>query len=401
MTYFSAFRAYSLEFVVSTLLSGCLEHSADLGNSPAYDPVYAEAPPPATPAAATLPLAAPWKLVEHESYISGFAVDQGQAFWFNQLFGGSRIDRISQLNRCDVAGCKSTLMQVGVWDVPAENIFASNFTVVNSDVLLTFPTGKLAACSRSSCNDPTLFLDGLTDNAQLSFTGVVASDNESILCSFGPQIIPASYYYCKTADCNGTIVKLPVPAAFDGSQGAIYDLVIDSEFAYAGEETGIYRLKLDGTTNWELIAANVGRIARLALHGDSIYWTEPVTLGTVKTCPKTGCIGTPAVVVPKLNRPTALIMDDNYVYVMEPAFRHETEYGDRILRCPIGGCDEPTVLAKNVGCWSGFSQDQSYIYFSGAENYCFDSEGVNQCRLQPIENVSPRDNSFYIAAIAK
>ena len=279
--------------------------------------------------------------------------------------------------------------------MPNGSIHTSELIVITADlVIVRQPTGKLIACSRVSGADKTVLWDAdPSDNNQMVFVGVLGSEKESIIFRSKDSL-----NFCRTPDCNGTLVRLPGVANI--GTWMVTPIVMDSEFAYAGGD-GIYRLKLDGTTNWELIAPKVERVASLALHGDSIYWTQPVTLGTVKTCPKTGCVGTPAVVVPNLNRPGDLIVDDKYVYVMEPAFRLDTDYGDRILRCPIGGCDEPTVLAENVGGMSGFSQDQSYIYFSGAENYCFDSQGVNQCQLQPSGTVSLRENSFYIAAIPK
>lgn len=390
-------RRIPIALATSLLVFGCVEKSTDLGRNQEYNPVYAKGAPPSALDSSTLPTQALWKLIEDETTIFSFAVNQGQALWLsitNRDFG--------QLNRCDVTSCKGSYKRLVSW---TNRDSSPQVVLTETNLYLNFPNVPgLSGCSSSECSNRT----GLSTNSDLgdlSDLYIVASDAESLLLE---SFSSSGLFYCKLPDCKGTAVTLPSLVRPDGADLHANAYAIDETFAYFGDDEGIYRVKLATTGELEPVALGQVHTGRIALHGDSVFWTESIAAGSVKTCPKTGCVKTPKQLMVNLNHPFDLVIDDRFIYTLEPCTSntggiHDSssrdEMHDRLLRCSIAGCDTPTVLTENTGAVGNLTQDTDYVYFSGSTGCnCVGDDRTNSCNSL---GWVPRSYDNYIAVIPK
>jgi hypothetical protein len=381
----------------------CTSTTADLGSGPQYRPTYAnEAPPPQSdpPPISGKNL---WKLVDGEGQIVAMAVDRAQAFWLALPDPVPPWDSQQALLRCDVAGCKASIEQLGLWP-PVDDGVPYEIDPIALDATRVYPrpisawNNDLIACSRDDCNQPQTLV-GSKPGGSIENPVVIAAVDGTLVLRTDDGLAR-----CDLANCEGTMSPLPSPPAPDVSTSFPKAYAVEGGFVYAAMASGtVYRTRIDGTNLVEVVAENQN-VGQLAVRGDSIYWTEPVALGSVKTCPKTGCLDEPKRLMTDLNRPQRIAADDQYVYVMEPCNPRASAVRDRILRCDISGCDAPTVLVENVGAMSDLFLDDQNLYFAGAPSCgCIDEQGTNHCLVTPatgeIEPLIVFD--YYVAAVPK
>lgn len=383
----------ALAVTAATTALACSGKTADLGNSARHDPIYAETAPPIATSGTHLPITRPWKLAEGLSSVHEFAVDQGQVFWLSATGDG---DFGEQLFTCRVAGCRNTLDKLGEWPSWSKNVFPVEPNALHVDETTVYPTSGWSdmnavtmACPRTGClKGDSLF------SADARQGMVLAAAGNMLLVLVADAERNSELYSCESGHCLETMIALPRGPGL--RQPGIYysAFEMDSEYAYIADRQDIFRTRLDGTGATEVIAQGEQTIGQLRLHGDSIFWTEHVAFGTVKSCAKAGCIGAPKLLVTNLDRPVSLVVDDEFLYVMEPCGNSMNWSRDRLLRCAITGCDVPTVLAENVG--SLMSTYQPALY-QDADNLYFVASP--SCSTAPASGYDPSD--YYIAVVPK
>lgn len=376
-------RGLPAGLLAALLSSGCAEDSADLGNSFGGSISYARSAPPEQLNEASLPLKSPWKLVEGAERIQGVYALEGKTAWIERRY---RLDTI-ELKQCKISGCRDSLATVDTW---TEQDTTGYDAVANGQLFrLSWrpEPAEIAFCPHWDCTEPTPLWKS-SSLPQGYAPSIIGATETSVLFSTGSPGLK----FCQLDDCLGTLIELPdLPTSTQGLPVNVQAEAYDDRYVYLGGTDGIYRMKLDGTGVAEPITPAEPRFGRMVLSSDTLYWTETTALGSVKSCPKTGCLGAPIVLMSALNHPVELIVDNSHIYVMEPCYTQDTLKGDRLLRCPLEGCDQPTVLTENVGSGDGLTQDADHVYFVGSPT-C-------NCMSSPSCSFKPGDN--YVAVIPK
>ncbi|MGA9653151.1 MAG: hypothetical protein WBV96_04500 [Polyangia bacterium] len=94
----------------------------------------------------------------------------------------------------------------------------------------------------------------------------------------------------------------------------------------------------------------------LAIDNDFVYVTDsnPLSLGMVLRCAKTGCGAQPVVLANGLNSPLGIVADGAHVYWIE---------NDQVRLCAVEGCNNsPTTLATGAGSLTALAVDEQYVY---------------------------------------
>jgi hypothetical protein len=176
---------------------------------------------------------------------------------------------------------------------------------------------------------------------------------------------------CTFPDCAGTVMRYPMrPPAGQAAFSGAASMVVDEGFIYLMERARIVRVARQGSNTFEVLADDARGAGNLAAHEESIFWTESAK-GRVYSCPKTGCDGTPRILVDKLDTPSWLAVDDHYVYFAEaPADETRddlTPQGSAVIsRCPVTGCASPEVLVEDgEGATGPLAVDDNFLYFLG------------------------------------
>jgi hypothetical protein len=399
---------------------GCASKTADLGNDPDASPAptpsgpaYATTAPPAT--AGAVPTTTPWKLVEGSGMIQTFGVDQGEVFWLAPIIVGQEgplplsTTTGLALSHCKVDGCADTLQSSRV----AETTWAADGTLPPlglSSQFVFWPDGISVVdyCPRDNCASPSK----VNPDSASGWTYVLDGPN-LFLAGDGGLV------RCAADNCNATLTPVPVElpdgvARLDSRNR----IVADQDYLYTVNGYRILRMSKDGSMPVQVVVDGEAFIGDIAVSGDSVFWTEHVAFGSVKACPKTGCVGTPRILVSGLHLPLSLAADAERVYFTEPreasrALNQCSSPGfsypcppttvpgsDRLSSCALGGCAGPTVLAENAGIAGMVLVDDRFVYVLGSDLKLEAELWVVNAAPQVAQ---PPEfwGSFYIAALPK
>jgi hypothetical protein len=337
------------------------------------------------------------KLVDREYRITAFTVNAGRLFWLTipeiiengPSAAGAGLEET--FNTCVVANCAGTVKTYSVDDADGVVFGGPNFMIAtNASEAFWSDTDQskgIAHCPKSGCVTPEYLSTGqgtppffVVDDTTFYFAnGILAS------CAIGNCAASAQRF----------AMMAPAGAAPFGGTNAV---VLDGDYLYmadypAGGGGRLLRTRKDGTGTFDVLASNVSEAGLVARNG-ALYWDDGQALGSVFTCPETGCVGAPRTVVGNLAALESIAVDDDYVYLTYPAnagvLPGNVPNTDEVLRCPISGCDQPTAIAASVGIDGLVAVDDAYVYFVGT-----DCDGLEQ---------TPQyftDQCAYIAAVPK
>lgn len=101
------------------------------------------------------------------------------------------------------------------------------------------------------------------------------------------------------------------------------------------------------------------------IHGDQIYWTENGKPTAVYSCPKSGCTGEPAPVMNNIIYGQHITHDNDTIYVLDMPDMADPILlggGQRLLRCPMTGCNEPAIVLDGTVNPTAVASDNEHIY---------------------------------------
>jgi hypothetical protein len=110
------------------------------------------------------------------------------------------------------------------------------------------------------------------------------------------------------------------------------------------------------------IASGEPDLGAIAVDATNVYWVNDGATGTVKTCPASGCAGSPKTIASMQDHPRAIAVDGTNVYW---ANYGSTTNDGTVMKVPIPG-GNLTVLASNQGQPNNIALDTNNVYWSNA-----------------------------------
>ncbi len=116
------------------------------------------------------------------------------------------------------------------------------------------------------------------------------------------------------------------------------------------------------------IAAGQGKPTGIALSANLVYWADEPN-GTIVSCPKTGCVGAPAVVVASTPSPRGIALRGSTLFWVTGA-QPDSGSPQATKRCTLGACGAAQIV--DMGIMSGgplgnvaIAADDHRVYVSG------------------------------------
>jgi hypothetical protein len=296
----------------------------------------------------------------------------GTVYWFNlgtdesvgKTFGGWAN---GQIMKCDVAGCGdaptalvSKLVEGGV-DTPTA--FAANGVAVYwSDGGLSAPgnaTG-LTKCAVSGCSAGTS-LHSAGRLWQLAIDG-----QNAYWTTFQAAILT-----CPLSGCVGT----PKALWSAGFSPVTEGIAVDATDVYWSTPGQVMKCALGGCNNAPAIVLESGTdlaaTNQIALDESNVYIADenPLGLGKIVACAKSGCGVSPTELAAGLDAPRALACDGVNVYWVERG--NDFVNGQlmsgvgSVRRCAISGCNNlPTTIVSGLTFPTAIALDQRNVYWA-------------------------------------
>lgn len=413
--------------VAACSLPACSEKIADLGNDsgkekdaaqPAPAPVYSMGIPIEWGDAGSSGGIAPVRLVDKErigciggardsvtgtdlgyAAVTSFIVDSGRMYWLSLT--GVMLDDDYYLRSCDVSSCAQTLTSSAPF--PAEGIQCESFLqglwmqlssnqVLWQEVGTGYSLSMANTAADSTISSVTLPIPSLG----LPFVSGIPIVDRGFLYAATQQ---NTLIRCGLLDCFNSLERFamtPPSGVAPLSTSLVYYSGIvaqDNDYLYLVDmptDAGgnrLLRVAKDLSASFEVIVPDTQTTSNtFRVHGDTVYWVEHVAMGRLLSCPKSGCVGSPSVLMTGLNNPTGLATDDTSLYVLEPPltvlsltrntltdayfFSATVSRPGRILKCPLTGCSDPSVLYTTTDEieLDQMMVDDRFVYFRG--NYC-------------------------------
>lgn len=310
--------------------------------------------------------------------LSQFGVDSGRLTWLSL----SSVNESNEyfLRSCDVDNCAGTVT------VSAPR--PSSHITCNSAL-----GGWLQMVGRQC-----FWGEPAYSSYDIATTSTVSGSTVSLVSlpvsSFGIPIVDGSSIYgldsqnalvkCDWFNCANTTKRFtmtpssgvePLRAAGIVAQDEDYFYLVDMITSSGGMR--LLRVIKDASSPFEVVMPFIQtKPGAYSVHHNTLYWVEDVVAGQLLSCPSSGCIGAPTVLMSGLNSPTGLLVDDTSLYALEPPTIATSGQGvsvtlpGRILKCPLSGCANPTVLytTTDESSLDQMTVDARFVYFRGS--YC-------------------------------
>ncbi len=216
-------------------------------------------------------------------------------------------------------------------------------------------SGQILKCAKGGCgSSPTVLVDGRPEPF------IVALDATRVYWTeFGGTGV---------ASCNALSGCNDTPTLYGGAgttgQGG---LVVQSTNVYWTDATttSIFACPVSGCSSPTTIATNQGYLAGIAADANNVYWVQ-FDAGAIASCGLSGCGGNPKSLVSSLKQPLWLVVDATNVYW--------STYVGTVATCPLTGCATPQVLVETNHTWIGLALDDQDVYMSD-----FDGKTISKC----------------------
>lgn len=216
---------------------------------------------------------------------------------------------------------------------------------------------QLVSCGSSGCGVP-LFSGDEYQSIAVDGSGIYWTDYSNAAITSGPLGGGAA-----TILWEPSVVGAPGHGV---SSGAAVD---DTNVYWTNSLGTIYTCPKSGCgAGPTTVASTSSYVTVIAVDTTNIYWTNnnPFGAGVIYQCAKSGCGDTPIVLAEHINGARGLAIDSNNVYWVE-------YFGGTLWSCAIGGCNQsPTLLAAQLASPIAIAVDDKYVYWteegSGAAN---------------------------------
>jgi len=229
------------------------------------------------------------------------------------------------------------------------------------------PTVDLVACPPQGCEvgGPVVIAPRITP------TNLAADDTHVYWTSFDGTLLRCPADGCAT---RPELVALTEEVAF----GPV-PLTLDDERVFwttrrEGQASGaIMTAPKDGSATATVLVDKVHSPMSIAVDRTNVYWTEARSIGAVKACLLTGCNGEPQVIASQQQYPGRLKVRDGAAYWFVPedgSPRFLDDYTSdpilgSLLTCPVTGCGSgPTILASNQLGPRAIAVDATHVYWT-------------------------------------
>jgi hypothetical protein len=303
-------------------------------------------------------------LAEGQLMPAGIAVDQNNVYWLTlgQDQRANAKDTMpyagGQVMKCAKDGCgglpsvlASDRVQSIATRIPAglatdgSAVYWADMTPLKGDA--GDAIGHFFRCSADGCGgSPEVLGDG--DDERLAVHG-----GYLIWTTFA-----ASVSVCPTTGCGSGARDLWSAGYSPCDTGIAAD---DSGVYWTTASADIFMCPLTGCDNKPsvlMVAGAKQAVATndLAIDNDFVYVTDsnPLALGMVLRCAKTGCGAQPVVLATGLNSPFGIVADGAHVYWIE---------NDQVRACAVDGCNNnPTTLAAGAASLTALAVDAQFVY---------------------------------------
>lgn len=254
-------------------------------------------------------------IVEIPENIESFGIDGDQLYWVSTQQGSGTW----ALNRCNLANCAATVRSLVSGTSNGWSLGGGLESILFDDTFVYFHSSSaefrhnVLRCSKDGCVAPEGIDVGTDAHGFVMREGWLYWISQSIRIG-----------RCQALNCAATRVEteLVSPAGVAAVEYlGLSSLCLHGDAVYVHEYGGrrILKAPIDGSVPFEVIARDEPRLADLAVDNESIYWSEGVSYGSVKVCPKQGCGIAPRSLLSNLNDAAMIVVDETSLYVIEPA----------------------------------------------------------------------------------
>ncbi len=244
-----------------------------------------------------------------------------------------------------------------IQDAPSPAAFAvaggvAYFSVTNGD-----GSRSLDSCAVTGCGAApmALFSGGQFQSIAVDGSGIYWTDYSNAAIDSGPL-------------AGGTATTLWEPPVVGApGHGVASGAVVDDTNVYWTNSLGtIYTCPKSGCgAGPTIVATTRSYVSVIAVDADNVYWTNnnpetspEIFSGKIYQCAKSGCGSSPILLADGINGARGLAIDSANVYWVE-------YFGGTLSSCAIGGCNgRPTLLAAGLASPIAIAVDDSYVYWT-------------------------------------
>jgi hypothetical protein len=164
---------------------------------------------------------------------------------------------------------------------------------------------------------------------------------------------------CHPESCDDSLAAIPlrspIGAPLTFRREIPGRLLVDDKYIYANNDHDVVRLSKSGPfvdsrgeyVEYEPLLHRDDELGGFSLHGDRMYWLniDSNLLGTLRSCPKSGCVGEPEIHATAAGTIGAFLIDGDNLYLI--ATDGADQSAPRLLRCPLADCSDPTLLFES------------------------------------------------------
>lgn len=298
------------------------------------------------------------------------------------------------MNRCSLDDCAGTMQRLGGSTMGEYCISSDTRPIAFDRDAAYFAAAGSTGCGMIRCDKDGW--QGAVERIAESFPSLGMLVGNTMYAWNDTTVV----WRCQVPECAQSVAKDSVTQPIDGEKtdyaGPLWDA--DAEYLYGSWHARILRIRRDTPSPFEVLARDEPALGGLVVQGDAMYWTESVTLGAVKTCPTTGCVDEPEIVLDGLDAPRQLTIDQNYLYVVEPMRFTWTTIAEsipgtgRLVRHALDGSEPQRVLAEGR---DGLGK----VLFSATLGLFLSCE--DRTKIEPTQNLTMPPAACQILAIPR
>jgi hypothetical protein len=299
------------------------------------------------------------------------AVDSENVYWLNAgSFHLLRNVILSDMNtsvmKCARQGCNGKPTALAA-NRSTGDVWPSGFAVGGGFVYWndgSVPSGpSLVRCSSAGCG-------GQPEVVWSEVVGALAADASHVYAALSAGVVA-----CPSPDCKGNALTLwSVPDTLEVTDMAVD---ASGVYWTTTATNQVLECSASGCNDTPTVVVTSGDgmslTQRLALDVDNVYIanTNTCTLGSISRCPKSGCPGGATPFVTGLSSPTGLASDGQYLYFTDDGSGcsasanpdPDSVSSPSLRRCSVAGCnDHAETVASGFMGPSALALDDEYVF---------------------------------------
>jgi hypothetical protein len=348
---------------------GASEAGASEGGAPASPPLPVLGEGGAQAGEGGAPSGEPLLIAAGQITPVAIAVDAENVYWFNAgsvhraTIKSVAPDNNSSVMKCSRQGCNGKPTALAT-KLPNADYTASDptFAVGGGFAFWDDPSGgqSLVRCSVAGCGGkPEVVLTGAVSPLAVDASRLYGASTSGV-------------FTCSISDCMGTLAMLwsepnAVSMAADAS-GVYWTTVVAADQVIECPASGCNNTPIVVVTRRD----NFGGGERLAVDDENVYIANAngCGSGSIVTCPKSGCPGDPAVLASGVTSSTGIASDGRYVYFTDDGSNScggspdpDSVASPSVRRCSVAGCnDHAETVASGLANPSALAIDDEYVF---------------------------------------